>query len=168
MAKGDEKAPARPRGTRKDGKPYKEGNTREDGSYSVGKNRTPAKTRFAERDGRPRGRRPNGTKNLLTEWREELEQKITITEGGKPLKVTKRRALIKSKVSRGLGKSDRANEEALRYAELSEKRDPGLQTDDLKLIEAWLAGLERTGDSDDLDLSPIEPSVADPEGECNG
>jgi len=87
----------------------------------------------------------------MTEWREELDQKITINEGGKARKVTKRRALIKSKVSRGLGKSDRANEEALRYAELSEKREPGLQADDLALIEAWLAGIDRRDDSDDLD-----------------
>ena len=154
MVSRKEEDPSRPRGTRKDGKPYKDGNTREDGSYAVGKNRTPAGTRFGPGDGRRRGKRPKGTKNLMTEWREELDQKITVTEGGRSLKVTKQRALIKSKVSRGLGKSDRANEEALRYAELSEKRDPGLQTDDLELIETWLAGLERTGDSDDMDPLP--------------
>jgi hypothetical protein len=167
MADKDEDGPT-PHGTRKDGKPYKEGNTREDGSYAVGKDRTPVVTRFAEGDGRRRGKRAKGTRNLMTEWREELNQKITINEGGKSLKVSKRRALIKSKVSRGLGKSDRANEEALRYAELSEKRDPGLQTDDLELIEAWLSGLDRTGDSDDLSQAPDDVSGAGRSGGDGG
>lgn len=151
MADQGDNEPPRPRGIRKDGKPYKLGNTRADGSYGTGKFRPPVAGQFAVDDGRPRGRRPKGVKNLMTEWREELDQKITINEGGTARKVTKRRALIKSKVSRGLGKSDRANEEALRYAELSEKREPGLQADDLALIEAWLAGIDRRDDSDDLD-----------------
>ena len=141
----------KPVGTRKDGKPYSPDNTREDGSYEVGKNRPPAASQFAVGDGRKRGRRAKGTKNLMTEWREELDQKITINENGRALSITKRRALIKSKVSRGLGKSDRANEEALRYAELSEKREPGVQASDLAIIAAWLSDFDRLGDSDDFD-----------------
>ncbi|MHA6724188.1 DUF5681 domain-containing protein [Sphingomonas sp. RS2018] len=148
-------------GFRKDGKPLKEGNTREDGSFFIGKNRPDPKTQFQKDDGRERGRRPKGTKNLLTEWREELAEKIVMTEGGKPKKVTKRRALIKTKIDRGLKRSDRANEEALRYAELCEKRDPGVQEDDLKIIEVWLAGVQQTRDSDDFD----DPSALTREGE---
>lgn len=162
MAGRENKTPPRPRGTRKDGKPYKAGNTRADGSYNTGKFRPPVSGQFAVDDGRPRGRRSRGVKNLMTEWREELDQKITINEGGKARKVTKRRALIKSKVSRGLGKSDRANEEALRYAELSEKREPGLQADDLTLIEAWLVGIERRDDSDDFDQDRGDVDMPDP------
>lgn len=137
------------RGRRKDGRPYKEGNTRDDGSYRVGKNRPDPSHRFAENDGRKRGVRPKKSKNLLTEWREELDEKITLTEGGKTRKVTKRRALIKAKIDRGIKKSDRAAETALRYAEVSEKRDPGLQTDDLAIINAWLRDAQQSGDSDD-------------------
>lgn len=144
------RVPEGERGQRKDGQPFKEGNTREDGSYGVGRNRPPEHSRFAKGDGRQRGKRKKGTKNLLTEWREELDAKITIAEGGKKKKITKRRALIKTKIERGLKGSDRANEQSLRYAELSEKREPGLQSDDLALIEAWLLGL--TGEtSDDTD-----------------
>jgi hypothetical protein len=146
----DEEPPREP-GRRKDGKPYKEGNTREDGSYIRGKNRIAEVHQFRTGDGRKRGRRGPGTKNLMTEWREELDAKITVTEGGKTKRITKRRALIKSKIDRGIKKSDRAAETALRYAEMSEKRDPGLQADDLAIIAAWLAGQQQPGDSDDAD-----------------
>ena len=71
------------RGLRKDGQAFKEGNTRADGSFAVGKNRPPEQHRFRENDGRQRGRREKGKKNLLTEWREELDTKIEVTEGGK-------------------------------------------------------------------------------------
>lgn len=150
------------RGIRKDGKPYKEGNTRGDGSYNVGDRRPPPEHRFAVDDGRGRGRRSKGRKNLLTEWREELDAKIPVTENGKRKKVTKRRALIKSKIKRGIEKSDRAAETALRYAELSERRDPGLQADDRDLIERWLAGILAEGNGDDAHLTlPDESTTSD-------
>lgn len=144
-------------GRRKDGMPYKAGNTREDGSFSVGKGRTPEETRFKKGDGRRRGTRGKGTKNLVTEWREELEAKIEITEGGEKRKVTKRRALIKSQIARGMSKSDRAAETVLKYAELSERREPGLQEDDHAIIEAWLCAMSAEPEgsiSDDLDVPP--------------
>lgn len=162
---GAVKPPRDPRGgRRKDGKPFKPGNERADGSYEVGRNRTPETTRFAKGDGRSRGQRPKDRKNLLTEWREELDSKIPVTEGGKVRKVTKRRGLIKSQIDRGLKKSDRAAETSLRYAEMSERRDPGLQEDDHAIIAAWLAGVQGTDDSDDADLpEPAVPPRADHE-----
>lgn len=78
-------------GRRKDGKPFKEGNSREDGSYAVGKNRTAEHTRFAKNDGRPRGRRPKSTKNAHSEWQEELNRKVTFRENGQERKVTRAR-----------------------------------------------------------------------------
>ena len=149
-------------GVRKDGKPYKNGNTREDGSYRHGKYRPPALHEFRVGDGRTRGKRVKGRKNLMTEWREELDAKITLSENGKVSKVTKRRALIKSKIDRGIKKSDRAAETALRYAELSEKRDPGLQADDLHIIEAWMATRLRTGDSEDVVPTDVTSATDDP------
>lgn len=149
------------RGIRKDGKPYKEGNTRDDGSYAVGGYRPPDKHKYRKGDGRERGRRGKGRKNLLTEWREELDSKVFVSENGVRRKITKRRALIKSKIKRGIEKSDRAAETALRYDELSERRDPGLQADDLEIIEAWLRGARDSRDSDDTDTAV--PSCSDPE-----
>ena len=148
-------------GRRKDGKPYAEDNTREDGSYKTGYGRTPEHSRFAKNDNRKRGQRAAGTKNLMTEWREELDTKVTLTEGGKTKKITKRRALIKANIDRGIKKSDRANEGALRYAALSEKREPGVQADDLAIIEAWFAGLQHDGDSDDSDQLARSSDVID-------
>lgn len=152
-------------GMRKDGKPFKEGNTRGDGSYIVGGRRPPADHQFREDDGRQRGKRGKGRKNLLTEWREELDAKIPITENGKRKQVSKRRALIKSKIKRGIEKSDRAAETALRYDELSERRRPGLQADDREIIERWLAGILQESNSDDANLNlPAVAPRAHPEG----
>ena len=156
------KPPRDPRGGRRaDGKPFKPGNERADGSYAIGKNRTPETTRFAKGDGRPRGQRPRNRKNLLTEWREELESKVPMREDGKVHKVSKRRGLIKSQIDRGLKKSDRAAETAFRYAELSERRDPGLQEDDMAIIAAWYSTMQNASDSDDADgAGTADPSEA--------
>lgn len=78
-------------GRRKDGKPFKDGNLRDDGSYTVGKNRTAPHTRFAKGDGKPRGRRPKGKPNADSEWEEELGRKVTFRENGKERNVTKAR-----------------------------------------------------------------------------
>ena len=128
----------RPQGYRKDGKVYKEGNTREDGSYEVGRGRTPPHTRFATGDGRKRGRRTKGTKNLATDWAEELAMRITITEGGKRRRVTKQRGLVIATADRGMKTSDRAAETAFRHA--AAERGPGtaLALSDQEIIEAWL------------------------------
>ena len=76
-------------GRRKKGKPYKSGNTREDGSYRVGKNRTPPETRFQVGDGRRRGRRAKGVENADTFFERELARPITVRENGKDRTVTK-------------------------------------------------------------------------------
>lgn len=76
-------------GRRKDGKPFKDGNTREDGSYAVGRNRPPPSGRFRKGDGRKRGRRPKGTGNADTEFERELKRKVTIREDGRERKVSK-------------------------------------------------------------------------------
>jgi hypothetical protein len=66
---------------------------------TVGYGRPPAASRFkAGHSGNPRGR-PKGTKNLLSDLREELSEKINIREGGKQQRVSKQRAFIKSLVA---------------------------------------------------------------------
>ena len=73
---------------------YKEGNTRPDGDYEVGKNRPPKASQFASGDGRKRGRRPKGQKNFDTEFMEEAARMVEITENGKKRKVSKLRTSI--------------------------------------------------------------------------
>lgn len=75
-------------------KSYKEGNTLPDGSYAVGKNKPPFDTRFRENDGRKRGRRKKGTRNLRTDFLEELNGKISLIQNGKIRKVSRQRAIV--------------------------------------------------------------------------
>lgn len=121
------------------GRPYKNGNTREDGSYGIGKNRTPVHSRFAKGDGRARGRRAKGTRNLQSDWSEELGEKIEITEGGRKRRVTKQRGIVKAIAARAMKGSDRAAEIALRHAV---ERDTGagqLRLEDKEIIARFLA-----------------------------
>ena len=75
-------------------KDYKHGNTNPDGSYRVGKGKPPESGKFRAGDGRDRGRRKKDTRNLATDFREELESKVTLKVDGKPRKVTKQRAVM--------------------------------------------------------------------------
>ena len=78
------------------------------GDYAVGYCRPPKQTRWSkDQSGNPKGR-GKGTKNLKTDLLEELGEKITIREGGREVRITKQRALIKSQVARALKGSDSA------------------------------------------------------------
>ena len=78
----------RPRGK------YAPENTDDNGDYKVGKNRPPQNNRFEVGDGRPRGKRKKGTRNLATDLRAELDAKVTVTVGGKQTKVSRQRSIV--------------------------------------------------------------------------
>lgn len=62
----------------------------------------PAHARFAKgKSGNPRGR-PKGSRNLTTELREELSERISITEGGVKRLVSKQRGLVKTLYARSI------------------------------------------------------------------
>jgi hypothetical protein len=69
-------------------------NTTADGHYIVGKGRPPESQQFKKNDGRQRGRRPKGTKDLATDFREELGSRVTVTVGGVSKKVSRQRAIV--------------------------------------------------------------------------
>jgi len=75
-------------------KAFKADNTNANGEYKVGKNRPPEHGKFRAGDGRKRGRRKKGTKNLATDFSEELSSKVTMKVDGKPRRVTKQRAIM--------------------------------------------------------------------------
>ena len=123
-------------GRRKDGKPFKDGNTREDGSFEIGRNRAPKDHQFAVGDGRKRGRRAKGSKNLRTIWTKKLHQKIR-HEGKEQ---TAAEWLVEGLIRRGISSSDRAAETALSQAEhLEGERERQLRKSDTEIIEDWLA-----------------------------
>ena len=79
---------------RKDRFGFDPSNTAPDGHYIVGKGRPPEHGKFKKGDGRKRGRRPKGTKNLATDLHEELRSAVSVTVGGIAKKVTRQRAIV--------------------------------------------------------------------------
>ena len=76
--------------------------------YEVGYGKPPKHTQFKPGEsGNPKGR-PKGTKNLATDLSEELAEKIVVNEGGKQLKISKQRAMIKSLLAKALKGDTRA------------------------------------------------------------
>jgi hypothetical protein len=74
----------------------------ENGDFEVGYRRPPVHSRFKKgRSGNPNGR-PKGTKNLRSDLTEELQEKITVKEGDRAIRVSKQRAVIKVLVTRTL------------------------------------------------------------------
>lgn len=156
----------------KDGRPYKDGNIREDGSYTVGRNRTPVSTRFAQGDGRKRGRREKGVKNADTEFARELNRKMVIKENGVERKVSKSQAvdlrLIDNATRKGDNKAiEMVDQRRRRIVEAAEHNRRYHTLGDQEILEAYLR--ER---AEDLAIDPSlmgDPAPEDDEGgtECD-
>ena len=64
------------------------------GDYEVGYKKPPRHTRFRKgRSGNPNGR-PKQARNLLTDLHEELQQRITVREGGTERRISRQRAVV--------------------------------------------------------------------------
>jgi hypothetical protein len=76
---------------------------------NVGYKRPPRHTRFKKgQSGNPKGR-PKGHLNLKTDLTNELGERIRLNQDGKPVKLTKQQALVKSLVARAIKGDPRAN-----------------------------------------------------------
>jgi hypothetical protein len=71
--------------------------------YKVGHRRPPLETRWKKgQSGNPTGRR-KGSRNAKTDWEEELFELVEVKEGGRRIKVSKHRALIKAAFAEAYG-----------------------------------------------------------------
>ena len=115
--------------------------------YNVGYKHPPKDTQFKPgQSGNPKGR-PKGLKNLATDLKEELEEKITVTEGGNTLELSKQRAMLKTLMAKALKGDARASNTLIQLIlglEQSESGKPDAQwlpEDDLAIIETFKSRL---------------------------
>ena len=85
-------------------------------NYEVGYKQPPKKHQFRKGvSGNPRGR-PKGTKNLRTDFAEELATLITVNVQGKRQTITKQRALIMALTNEAIKSDPRAMAIAIKLA----------------------------------------------------
>ena len=169
---GDDHTPPLSSGRRKDGRPYKEGNTREGGGYEVGRNRPPETGKFRKNDGRKRGRRARGVLNADTEFERELSRKITIREDGQERRVSKSLGvdlrLIDNAARKGNNRSIELVDQRRRRI-IAEKEETARRYhthSDLEILEQYLS--ER---AQELQIDPHlfgDPEPASDDGEVPG
>jgi hypothetical protein len=129
---------------KKPGKSYKAGNIGPDGDYLTGKYRPPEAGKFRVGDGRKRGRRPKGTKNLETDFNEVLSMPTHVTIKGVRKKISNQRGLVLRLVDKGAQGNVRAIEYTLNKKEQFDERareraESVASQDDDAIVEAFLA-----------------------------
>ena len=76
--------------------------SKKNNDYDVGYGKPPKSGQFKKgQTGNPRGRK-KGARGLKTDLKAELSEKITLTENGKSVKISKKRLMIKQLVAKAL------------------------------------------------------------------
>lgn len=78
------------------------------GDYEVGYRKPPVATRFQKGTGGNRKGRRKGQKNFKTQLLEELAQLVVLNENGKPVRMTKLKAVIKALTHKAMKGDTRA------------------------------------------------------------
>jgi Family of unknown function (DUF5681) len=111
-------------------------------TYKVGYGKPPKTRQFKHgKSGNPKGR-PKGRLNLATDLTAELGEHITVREDGRPRKVSKQRALIKSLMAKALQGDVRATAALLAlYArvltEAPEDQNEPIDTEELQILRRF-------------------------------
>ena len=110
--------------------------------YKVGYRNPPRATRFKRgRSGNPKGR-PKDSRKLATDLAAELGERITVREEGRPRRISKQRALIKSLMAKALQGDVRANATILAlYARIicepADDANDEIQVDELQILRRF-------------------------------
>ena len=118
--------------------------------YKVGYGKPPKAKQFKRgKSGNPKGR-PKGSLNLATDLTAELGEHITVREDGRPRKVSKQRALIKSLMAKALQGDIRAMASLLAlYArvitEPPHDENQPIEADELQVLRRFAPRLLRSG-----------------------
>jgi hypothetical protein len=117
--------------------------------YKVGYGKPPKAKQFKRgKSGNPKGR-PKGSLNLATDLTAELGEHITVREDGRPRKVSKQRALIKSLMAKALQGDVRAMASLLALyarviAEPPNDDNQPIDTDELQVLRRFAPRLLRS------------------------
>ena len=110
--------------------------------YKIGYGKPPKSRQFKHgKSGNPKGR-PKGSLKLATDLAAELNEQITVREDGKPRRVSKQRALIKSLMAKALQGDVRANAAVLAlYArvitDLPDDEDSVVEENELQILRQF-------------------------------
>ncbi len=120
----------------------------------VGFKKPPVHSRFRKGcSGNPKGR-PKGTKNLRTDLTEVLQERITVTEGDRKVRMSKQRAVVKTLVAKTLKGDSRAATtllntmfRALGFADTDGDVEQPLDANEQELMAVIEARLHRKAES---------------------